>query len=340
MMNDTKTIILKAHALLKKSGLPPVGMGTFGSDKYAADTVAAAVSAAIGCGYRLFDCASVYNNEKEIGAVFQKAFAENVVQRKDIQIASKVWNDMHGNGDVIRSCKQTLSDLGLDYLDLYFVHWPFPNYHAPHCDVSARNPDSRPFFADEFMIAWRQMEHLKRIGLVKNIAMSNMTIPKLETVLPLCEIKPFAHEMELHPSFQQPELFAYCVERGIVPVGYCPIGSPNRPERDKTSEDIVDTAIPEIIAIAKKRNIHPVEVCIKWAVAHGHIPIPFSGNEKNIQNNLTAATTKPLTADELAYLSAADKNCRLVKGHVFLWNGASDWRALWDENGIISGWDS
>ncbi|HML46691.1 MAG TPA: aldo/keto reductase, partial [Clostridia bacterium] len=83
-----------------------------------------------------------------------------------------------------------------------------------------------------------QMERLQEMGLARHIGMSNMTIQKLEAVLPLCRIKPALMEMELHPAFQQPELFEYCASRGIRPVGFCPVGSPNRPERDKTAEDV------------------------------------------------------------------------------------------------------
>lgn len=339
-MQTEKEVRQKARALREKSGLPPVGMGTFGSDKYDADTVANAVRHALKAGYRLFDCASVYGNEKEIGAVFKEALDAGTVTREEIFVASKVWNDKHGAGEVIAACKQSLADLGLAYLDLYFVHWPFPNYHAPHCDANARNPDSRPFFAEEFLAVWRQMEQLQRAGLVKHIAMSNMTIPKMEAVLPHCEILPFAHEMELHPSFQQKELFAYCVERNILPIGYCPLGSPNRPERDTTPDDVVDTALEDVVQIAHARGLHPATVCLKWAAGNGHIPIPFSGSPKNIESNLKAVTESPLTAEEMERLERADQNCRLVKGHVFLWEGTGDWHALWDENNIICGWNA
>ena len=123
--------------------MPAIGMGTFGSDKYSAEQVSNAVYGAVENGYRLIDCASVYQNEKEIGEVLRRLFNNGVVERKDLFITGKVWNDMHGEGEVTASCKQSLLDLGLDYLDLYFVHWPFPNYHAPGCDGDSRNPDSR-----------------------------------------------------------------------------------------------------------------------------------------------------------------------------------------------------
>ncbi len=314
--------------------MPAIGIGTFGSDKYNAEEIAKAVYGAVECGYRLIDCASVYSNEKEIGVSLEKLFANGIVKREELFITSKVWNDKHR--EVIPSCKQSLSDLGLEYLDLYFVHWPFPNYHAPGCDGDSRNPDSKPFSPQEFMDTWRQCEALVEAGLVKHIGMSNMTIPKLEEVLPLCKIKPAAIEMELHPSFQQPDLFDYVTARNIVPIGYCPIGSPSRPERDRTAEDVADTQMPEIVAIAKAHNIHPALVCLKWAVQRGQVPIPFSVKEPQYISNLKCATEDPLTEDELNQIEKTDKNCRLIKGQVFLWPGANNWEDLWDLDGTIT----
>ncbi|GHT79463.1 aldehyde reductase [Spirochaetia bacterium] len=316
--------------------IPGIGMGTFGSDRFGPAEVSAAVAGAIHCGYRFFDCAAVYGNEDLIGTVFEEAFVSGAVKREELFITSKVWNDMHGKGDVLLSLAKTLRDLRLDYVDAYLVHWPFPNYHAPGCDGDARNPDSVPFSAGQFMETWKQMERLADMGLVRNIGISNMTIPKLEAVLPLCRIKPVVIEMELHPGFQQPELFNYCVKRGIQPIGYCPIGSPNRPERDKTAEDSIDTELPEVAVAAKAHGIHPALVCLKWAVQRGQIPIPFSVHEKNYIANLRCVTGEPLTGAEMTDIAKAAKKCRLVKGQVFLWEGAKGWEDLWDIDGAIT----
>jgi Aldo/keto reductases, related to diketogulonate reductase len=310
--------------------IPPVGMGTFGSDKYTPEQVSDAVMGAMRVGYRLFDCASVYGNEDQIGKVFSEAINSGIVTREELFITSKVWNDMHGQGDILLSLAKTLKDLQLDYVDAYFVHWPFPNYHAPGCDGDSRNPDSVPFSADRFMATWRQMERVYDMGLAKTICMSNMTIPKLEAVLSQCRIKPAFIEMELHPSFQQQELFDYCVANGIKPIGYCPIGSPSRPERDKTPDDVVDTEIPEVVAIAKAHNVHPAIVCLKWASQIGAVPIPFSVKEAQYVNNLKCVSEDPLTDEEMALLKGVDRNCRLIKGQVFLWEGADSWEDLWD----------
>lgn len=314
--------------------MPVIGMGTFGSDRFTSEEISNAVAGAIRCGYRLFDGASCYGNEKEIGQVYANAINNGEVKREELFITSKVWNDMHDK--VVESCKTTLSDLQLDYLDLYFIHWPFPNYHAPGCDIDSRNPDSKPFSVDEFMATWRQMEQLVDMGLTRFIGMSNMTIPKLEAVLPLCRIKPAAIEMELHPSFQQPELFDYCVEHGIQPIGFCPIGSPTRPDRDKDPNDVVDMQMPELQAIAKAHGVHPAIICLKWAVQRGQTPIPFSIYENEYVSNLKCVTEDPLTEEEMKIMATLDRNCRFIKGHVFLWEGAEDWYDLWDINGTIT----
>ena len=318
--------------------IPCIGMGTFGSDQNSAQEIADAVEGAIKAGYRLFDCASVYGNEDLIGKIFEDTISSGIVSREELVVSSKVWNNMHGKGDVLLSCAKSLKDLRLDYIDIYFVHWPFPNYHAPGCDGDARNPDSRPFFAEEFLATWQQMERLVDMGLVKSIGMSNMTIAKLEAVLSSCRIKPVAIEMELHPAFQQPELYDYCDKRGIQPIGFCPIGSPARPERDRTPDDIAATEMPEIIEIAKAHNVHPAIVCLKWAVQRGQIPIPFTTKKDKYENNLRCVMEDPLSDEEMQKIAKADKFCRLVKGQVFLWEGAADWQALWDEDGIIAGW--
>lgn len=323
------------QVLYDGSEIPAVGMGTFGSDKYSPEQIAGAVYGGIRAGYRLIDCASVYGNEDRIGESLQRVVREGTVKREDLFITSKVWNDMHAQGKVLESCEKSLQDLRLSYLDLYFIHWPFPNYHAPGCDGNSRNPDSKPFSVEEFVTAWRQCERLVEDGKVRYIGMSNMTIPKLEAVLPLCKIQPAALEMELHPSFQQPELFSYAKAHGILPVGYCPVGSPSRPQRDRTAEDVADMQIPELVEIANRHKIHPASLCVKWAVQRGQVPIPFSVKEPQYVSNLQCVTQDPLTEQEMETIRRMDKNCRLIKGQVFLWPGAKGWEDLWDMNGTI-----
>ena len=149
------------------------------------------------------------------------------------------------------------------------------------------------------MKTWRQMEKLVDMGLVRHIGTSNMTIPKLELLLRDARIKPACNQMELHPHFQQPELFQFVLDNGIVPIGYSPIGSPRRPDRDRTEQDTVDIEDPVIVKIAKRLNVHPAVVCVKWAVQRGQIPIPFSVNREKYLSNLLHSTIDPLTDEEM-----------------------------------------
>jgi len=313
--------------------IPCVGMGTFGSDRFTPEQVSNAVAGAIRCGYRMFDCAACYGNEDQIGEVFHAAFEEGVVERKDLFIMTKVWNDMHEK--VEESCRKSIQDLQCDYIDLFFIHWPFPNYHAPGCDVDSRNPDSRPFSVEEFMNTYRQCEELVRKGLIRHIGISNMTIPKMEAVLPLMEIMPSACESEMHVCFQQKEIFDYLTEHKIQPIGFMPLGSPQRPERDMCPEDVADLQTPEMQEIAKAHGCHPALIALKWAHQRGQIPIPFSVHEAEYVSNLKAMTEDPLTEEEMKTIETLERNNRLVKGQVFLWEGAKDWHDLWDEEGKI-----
>lgn len=316
--------------------IPAVGLGTFGSDRFTADQIAEAVLGAVEVGYRHIDCAAVYGNEKEIGVSLQTLMKKGVVKREELWMTSKLWNNKHAEEDVIPTCKQTLKDLQLDYLDLYLVHWPFPNHHGVGVDVNSRDPHAVPYLHENYMKTWRQMEKLVEMGLVRHIGTSNMTMPKLDLLLRDAKIKPVANEMELHPHFQQPEFFQYCIDHQIAPIGFSPIGSPTRPDRDKTPDDTVDIEDPVIVKIAQRLNIHPAVVCVKWAVQRGQIPIPFSIRPNEYFTNLKAATTEPLTDEEMREIAGADKNNRLIKGQVFLWQAAKDWHDLWDEDGKIA----
>jgi len=339
-MNDSlKRInpdLVPKRKLYTGAEIPAIGLGTYGSDRFSAEEIADAVLGAANLGYRHFDCAAVYGNEKEIGASFKKII-EDGLPREEFWVTSKLWNDSHAEEDVIPTCKQTLADLQLDYLDLYLVHWPFPNHHAPGVDVGSRDPHAVPYIHENYMKTWRQMEKLVEMGLVKHIGTSNMTIPKLDLLLRDAIIKPAANQMELHPDFQQEELFQYCLNNDILPIGFSPIGSPTRPERDTTPEDTVDIEDPVIVKIAKRLNVHPAVVCVKWAVQRGQVPIPFSIRPAEYHSNLLGAVENPITEEEMEELSRIEKNSRLIKGQVFLWEGAESWEDLWDLDGKIAG---
>ena len=218
---------------------------------------------------------------------------------------------------------------------MYLVHWPFPNFHPPGCDVSSRSPDARPYIHENFMKTWRQLEKLVDLGLVRHIGTCNMTIPKLKLLLATRASSRPSMKWRLHPHFQQPELFDFVRANGIEPIGYCPIGSPGRPERDRTPEDTVDIEDPVIVAIARRLGVHPAVVCVKWAVQRGQTPIPFSVNPRNYLANLQGAVSRAADRCGHGRHRGIDRNCRLIKGQVFLWKQDQTWEDLWDLDGEI-----
>ncbi len=315
--------------------IPGIGLGTFGSDHISPEEVAQSVRFALESGYRHIDCASVYGNEAVIGEVFEEVFSKGDIKREEVWITGKLWNDSHSPEKARESFKKTLKDLRLDYLDLYLIHWPFRNHHPPHASVESRAADATPYNHEMFMETWRVLEEFADVKLTRHIGTSNMTIPKLNRLLADARIKPSVNEMELHPHFQQKELFDFCQNNDIAVIGYSPLGSPNRPERDKTAEDTVDMEDPVIVKIAEAHHVHPASICLKWAAANNHVPIPLSTKERNILSNLEAVMSDPLTPEEKREIDTIDKGCRLIKGQVFLWEGAKDYHDLWDEDGFI-----
>ena len=326
--------LVPRRRLYTGASMPAIGLGTFGSDRVSADEIAAAVRDAAALGYHHFDCASVYGNEHSIGFAFRDILRGGI-KREELWVTSKLWNDKHAEADVIPSCRKSLADLQLDYLDMYLIHWPFPNFHPPGCDVTSRSAGARPYIHENYMKTWRQLEKVVDLGLVRHIGTSNMTIPKLEMLLRDARIKPAVNELEMHPHMQQPELFAFLKTHGIEPIAYSPIGSPGRPERDRTPEDTVDVEDPVIVKIAGRLGVHPAVVCVKWACQLGATPIPFSAKRRNYLANLQGVISAPLTAEDMRAIAGIDKNCRLIKGQVFLWKSDQGWEDLWDLDGVI-----
>ena len=311
--------------LLSGEAMPRIGLGTFGSDRYDAVTVARAVRVAAEIGFRHFDLAAVYGNEREVGA----ALRGSGVPREAMWVTGKLWNSRHDDPE--RACEESLRDSGLHAYDLYLVHWPFPNHHAPGVDGGARDPRAVPYRHEAYMEVWRGMERLVERGLARHIGTSNMTIRKLEGVLREAAILPAANEMEMHPHFQQPALFDFLRSRDVLPIAYSPLGSPGRPERDRSPEDARDLDDPAILRIAARRGVSPAAAILGWAATRGAVPIPFSVKRPQMEEALEAVRGAPLTPDEMARFAELDRGNRLIKGQVFLWPDAKDWRDLWDD---------
>ncbi len=330
--------LVPAFTLGSGARIPAIGLGTFGSDRFPMADIAAAVGVALRTGYRLIDCASVYANEDLIGPVINDTLAAEGIGRDEVFIVSKVWNDAHAPEAAVASVHRSLADLGLDHLDAVLIHWPFPNTHERFAAPDARNPSSRPYIHAEYMAMYHAIEGLVDAGLVRHLGVSNMTIAKLRLLLRDCRIAPAIHEMELHPAFQQGELYQFSKDHGMVVIGFSPMGSPRRPERDKTEGDVADMEHPVVVQIATELGVHPAEVCLKWAAQRGHVAIPFSVKPAQILSNLRAVTQQPLTPEMLNALRSVEANSRLIKGQVFLWEGSGDWLDLWDVDGTIPGW--
>ena len=327
-----------SFALRSGASIPAIGLGTFGSDRFTHEDIANAVGVAIRTGYRLIDCASVYANEPLIGPVIERTLTEMGLPREELFVISKVWNDAHAPEDAIASVKASLSDLKLDYLDALLIHWPFPNTHERFAAPDARNPSSRPYIHAEYMAMYHALEELVDAGLIRHLGVSNMTLPKLRLVLRDARIAPALHEMELHPALQQGELYQFSKDAGMVVIGYSPMGSPRRPDRDRFEGDVADMEHPVVVRIADEVGVHPAEICLKWAAQRGHVAIPFSVKPPQILSNLRSVTERPLSPRQLYDLRSVEANSRLIKGQVFLWEGSGDWIDLWDVDGTIPGW--
>lgn len=180
---------IPCRTLYTGATIPAIGLGTFGSDHVDPDEVGRAVFQASQIGYKHFDCASVYGNETQVGTALAAIIASGI-SRDQLWITSKLWNDSHSPDAVEAACATSIKNLGIDYLDAYLVHWPFPNHHPPGCDTTSRSPEARPYIHQDFMRTWRKMEQLLEKGCVKHIGTSNMSIAKLRLLLRDARIRP------------------------------------------------------------------------------------------------------------------------------------------------------
>ncbi|CAO0801250.1 unnamed protein product [Mucor circinelloides] len=294
--------------------MPLVGLGTWLSKP---DEVRKAVKYALETGYRHLDCAYVYRNEDEVG----QGIRESGVPRSEIFVTSKLWNTHHRKEYVKSAVKASLEALGLEYLDLYLIHWPVSfintgkpedtpvvptmDYLIPKKDGVVQIEEVDP------LETWKAMEELVEEGLVKAIGLSNFNIQKIQNILDHCKIKPAQLQVELHPGLQQPELVDFCHKHGIHVTAYSPLGNNVYGE-----ERIVDD--PIIVNVAKKLNKSPAQVCIAFAAQRGIVVIPKSVTESRIKENFQDFELSKEDFDAVASLGS--RNIRYNDPGVKDWN--------------------
>ncbi|MCB9186138.1 MAG: aldo/keto reductase [Flavobacteriales bacterium] len=302
-----------------------LGLGTWKSKP---GEVYDAIRSAIKIGYRHFDCAFIYMNEKEIGHAFADAFAAGDVKREDVWITSKLWNNSHKKEDVLPAMKKTLSDLQLDYLDLYLVHWP----HVFKKDFMGATKAEETWSTAEVphIETWREMEAAVDAGLAKHIGVCNFNKHKLKALSEQASIIPEMNQVELHPMLHQNDLLEFCKENGVHVTAYSPLGSPDRSAGMKASDEPNLFEHPVIKELARKHNCTEAQIMIAWAMQRGTAVIPKSVNpERQLQNFLS--TEINLSEDDMQLMASADTGYRYVKGQFWAFEGTEysvDW--LWN----------
>ena len=309
-----------------QGSMPAIGLGTW---KMEDGTATAAVKSALEVGYRHIDCAPIYLNEKDVGAAFEDVFNSGTVERADVWVTSKLWCNRHRPDLVESALRETLSDLRLDYLDLFMIHWPIVfrhDVHRPETGADFIGLDQMPLVE-----TWKAMQACVDAGLCKNIGVCNFSIKKLKTILADCRIKPAANQVESHPYLPQDELFEFCRSNSIQPVAYSPLGSGDRPERmiEENDPNLFEEAVVKDIASDLQKT--PGQVLLAWAVNRGAAAIPKSSNPGRQADNLVAGSLE-LSAEQMAAIDNIATAHRYVHGRFWEMEGSPyNVANLWDE---------
>lgn len=299
--------------------MPLVGLGTWKSNP---GEVAAAVQHALEAGYRHIDAAWIYGNEKEVG----QGLVAAGIPRGEVFITSKLWNTFHHAADVEDACRDSLANLGVDYLDLYLMHWPVSLKKGAPLPPTADDMDSVPL-----QETWEALTRLVDRGLTRAVGVSNFSVGKLE-ILIASGVVPAVNQVEMHPFLQQTELVRFCHEHGIHVTAYAPLGSNDRPPRVKDETDPVLLDDPELAAIAEVEERTPADVLLRWSVQRGVVVIPKSVTSSRIVSNL-AACARPLSPESMERLAAMDRKLRFLKGLAWIHPGSEfeSVEQLWEE---------
>ncbi|AXK46446.1 aldo/keto reductase [Brachybacterium saurashtrense] len=247
--------------------IPQLGYGVF---KVEPDIAADVTSQALAAGYRHLDTARIYRNEEGVG----RAIAESGIPREELFVTTKLWDDAHAFDDAIAACEASLERLGLEYVDLYLIHWAAPSQ-------------------GQYVEAWKALIALQERGLVRSIGVSNFPAAQLTEIIEATGVTPVIHQIELHPYFPQRELRALHAEHGILTESWGPLG--------QGKSDLLENGTVTEIAAAHEAS--PAQVVLAWHLAHGIVTIPKSVTPSRIVENL-AAVELTLTAEEVAALDA------------------------------------
>jgi len=339
------------HQVRLSSGvmMPVAAYGTFHSD-WAQAYMKDATVEAIRLGWRHLDTARAYENEDVVGEAIREAIRKGYIASADeLFITGKLWNGHMSPKDVAPACDSTLKALGVDKIDMYLNHWPWPNVHTPGCTGDHRNPDAVPYIHEAFMDTWAEIVKLKKAGKVADIGTSNHTQATMRLLLRdvATNERPVLNQMEMHPLMQQTDLRRYFESEGVVCTGYMALGSPNRPARDTFKEHRADMMDPVIKALSAELGVVPPRVCLNWAVQREKKSggfVAMATRTDWILENLMAAVDDILSPEQLLRISGdgspqhpgIDANNRLIWGQVFLWPEAdSDWRVLWNDSQVF-----
>ncbi|KAF7321543.1 Aldo-keto reductase [Mycena kentingensis (nom. inval.)] len=254
------------HIILNNNkSIPSVGMGCWMGGPGGGDRVYDMCMAAFKAGYRHFDTAAGYANEEYVG----KAIRDSGIPRSEIYLTTK----LRGDNNVQESLEASIKSLGVEYIDLYLIHWP-----QARIDGKALSPEESPTFVE----TWAEMEKLLETGRVKSIGVSNFSIKTLDVLLPHCVIMPATNQVEMHPCLPQNELKTYCESKGIPLTAYSPLG-----------RSTIFLEHPTILGLAEKNTCTAAQIVISWAVQRGTIPIPKSENAERMKANITLVKLSP-----------------------------------------------
>lgn len=301
--------------------MPAVGLGLWKIDRSDTATV---VRDAIDVGYRHLDCACDYGNEVEVGAGLRNALSTGLCTRDELWVTSKLWNTYHRAEHVRSACEKSLQDLGLDYLDLYLIHFPIATRYVPIEEryppewfVDPNAPEPR-MEVDAVPLAetWGAMEQLVDAGLVREIGVCNYTSGLLIDLMAYSSIKPAMLQVESHPFLTQEKLLRLAGDFDIAVTAFSPLGALSYVSLDMaTDADTVLTA-PPVVAAAERLGRTPAQVVLRWGVQRGTAIIPKTTRVERLRENLDVFDFE-LSADEMQSISALNQNRRFNDPGVF-----------------------